>query len=325
MTQEIINTGSTPNDGGGDPLRAAFEKINNNFANLYALTGANAELAPLIDLTDQTSLQKSFNKINNNFANLFSLTANTPAVVEIIDPSKQTANQVQTGNVNNLNIGNVYITNKFDSRSNNPVIIRNKNATPTLTTTVPAGTLGIGPYNNQEYINIGASPNDGNGDPLRVAFGKINNNFSNLFFTSTTTATEFTIGSDANQVIYEVPVDRFYQGEFQIRSSQDGTRNMQDITLSASIKNNLGGVRFTGYATMFDGNAICRYDMDVSAGNVRVLVNPLADITIEHFISAYVTYPETVNVPGLELALDGYANGYVLGAENGLILTTEQP
>jgi hypothetical protein len=34
----------------------------------------------------------------------------------------------------------------------------------------------------QEFINIGATPNDGNGDPLRVAFGKINNNFSNLSF-----------------------------------------------------------------------------------------------------------------------------------------------
>ena len=30
----------------------------------------------------------------------------------------------------------------------------------------------------QETINIGALPNDGDGDPLRTAVGKINNNFS---------------------------------------------------------------------------------------------------------------------------------------------------
>ena len=31
MAQEIINIGALPNDGSGDPLRVAFQKINNNF------------------------------------------------------------------------------------------------------------------------------------------------------------------------------------------------------------------------------------------------------------------------------------------------------
>jgi hypothetical protein len=63
--------------------------------------------------------------------------------------------------------------------------------------------------------------------------------------------------------------------------------------------------------------------MDVSAGNVRILINPLADIGIEHFIAAYITYPDQVVISGIEIALDGYANGYLLGTENNLILTTE--
>jgi hypothetical protein len=37
----------------------------------------------------------------------------------------------------------------------------------------------------QEYINVGASANDGDGDPLRTAFIKTNNNFSQLFEAST--------------------------------------------------------------------------------------------------------------------------------------------
>ncbi len=45
MTQEVIDTGEVPNDGSGDPLRLAFDKINNNFANLFALAPtANVEL-----------------------------------------------------------------------------------------------------------------------------------------------------------------------------------------------------------------------------------------------------------------------------------------
>ena len=33
----------------------------------------------------------------------------------------------------------------------------------------------------QQTINIGALPNDGTGDPLRVAYGKINDNFDELY------------------------------------------------------------------------------------------------------------------------------------------------
>jgi hypothetical protein len=34
---------------------------------------------------------------------------------------------------------------------------------------------------SQQFINIGATPNDGLGDPIRTAFQKTNNNFSQLF------------------------------------------------------------------------------------------------------------------------------------------------
>lgn len=35
MAREIINVGTLPNDGLGDPLRTAYIKCNNNFAELY--------------------------------------------------------------------------------------------------------------------------------------------------------------------------------------------------------------------------------------------------------------------------------------------------
>jgi hypothetical protein len=36
MTRQIINTGTSPNDKSGDTLRNAFNKINNNFTELYS-------------------------------------------------------------------------------------------------------------------------------------------------------------------------------------------------------------------------------------------------------------------------------------------------
>jgi len=36
MTQQVINIGTTANDGAGDPLRTAYTKCNSNFSELYS-------------------------------------------------------------------------------------------------------------------------------------------------------------------------------------------------------------------------------------------------------------------------------------------------
>jgi hypothetical protein len=36
MSQQIINIGTTPNDGTGDPIRTAMTKVNNNFSEIYS-------------------------------------------------------------------------------------------------------------------------------------------------------------------------------------------------------------------------------------------------------------------------------------------------
>ena len=41
MTQEIIDIGALANDGTGDPLRVAFDKINNNFTQLYGTSSVD--------------------------------------------------------------------------------------------------------------------------------------------------------------------------------------------------------------------------------------------------------------------------------------------
>jgi hypothetical protein len=38
MAKQLINIGTSANKGDGDPLRTAFDKINDNFNELYAST-----------------------------------------------------------------------------------------------------------------------------------------------------------------------------------------------------------------------------------------------------------------------------------------------
>lgn len=273
-TPEVVDVGSLPNDGSGDPIRVAFEKINNNFSNLFALA-ANA--SPSVEFVDVTAIPE--------------------------EPK------------NVVNIGQV-VFNNYNNTSINSAPVEEIVYTPTI----PTLNIPSGPYGNQEYINVGATANDGTGDPLRVAFGKINNNFSNLFFTSTNTTTSYTVGL-SDQIIFETPVNQFTQGEFQIRSTNDQGPESQDIFLSAQIKNSGLGVRWTGYATTFEGNAITRYDMDVVGSNVVIYAKPIANTVMIHFIASTVTWQGST-LPGLPIGLNGYVDS-VLGTEDGLILTTE--
>jgi len=176
---------------------------------------------------------------------------------------------------------------------------------------------------SQEIINIGTLPNDGEGDPLRVAFAKINNNFTQLFSTSTLTANSYTIGASP-AVIFETPAATFTQGKFQVRTTDLGTPDSQSITISAQVNNTADDVKFTAYGTTFFGNALSSYSMDVSNGNVRLLCNPLNDLSLFHFIEAQVTYSGPVT-EGVPLQLDGYPTGTYLGTENNQTITTENP
>jgi hypothetical protein len=44
MAKQVINIGTTPGDNTGDPLRTAFNKVNDNFAELYAENAAQPKI-----------------------------------------------------------------------------------------------------------------------------------------------------------------------------------------------------------------------------------------------------------------------------------------
>lgn len=142
----------------------------------------------------------------------------------------------------------------------------------------------------QEVINIGATPNDGAGDPLRVAFDKINNNFTSLFTTFVNSTTSYTTGDSSGQIIFETPASTFTQGQFYIQTIDEGTPDSQSIILTAQINNTLDDVKFAGYGTTFIGNALTQYDMEVFDGNVRILANPLTADNLTFNISSQIMW-----------------------------------
>jgi hypothetical protein len=174
----------------------------------------------------------------------------------------------------------------------------------------------------QEIINIGALPNDGEGDPLRVAFAKINNNFSNLFNTFINTSSSYTVGNTSNQVIFETTANTFTMGQMYIYAADATTEESQTIQLFAQLNQVGDDVKFTGYGSTFFGNSLSRYDMAVVGGNVQILANPLTSDTLFHFIGSQNLWVGA-NVAGLIIDLDGYVNS-VMSTENDLNVETEQ-
>lgn len=175
---------------------------------------------------------------------------------------------------------------------------------------------------SQELINIGALPNDGEGDPLRTAFQKINNNFTQLFGTTYNTSLGYSTGNTANQVIFEYPVASFTQATFQINSTNPLNQDSQDITLNASIQNNGDTVKFVGHSTIFYGNALTNFNMTIADSNVQILVSPLVSANLVHFIASQVTY-NGGGANSYSIQYNNQAPGNSMGTQGGQIIGTQ--
>tara|TARA_B100000902_G_scaffold105665_1_gene107690 strand:- start:572 stop:1639 length:1068 start_codon:yes stop_codon:yes gene_type:complete len=55
MAKNIINRGSTANDGTGDNLRLGAEKINNNFSEIYTALGDGTNISGIVKVADDSS------------------------------------------------------------------------------------------------------------------------------------------------------------------------------------------------------------------------------------------------------------------------------
>ena len=83
MAKQTVNIGSAANDGTGDQLRTAFDKINDNFDEVYAAITVDGSNNVVIDSTGSyTNI-----KVNNN--SLIIATSKTPASVIGANGDKQ--------------------------------------------------------------------------------------------------------------------------------------------------------------------------------------------------------------------------------------------
>jgi len=171
-----------------------------------------------------------------------------------------------------------------------------------------------------QLVNIGVLPNDGEGDPLRTAFQKINNNFVYMQQTGTQITSAVTLNNTPGQVIFEYPADEFTMALFQIKSYRDDNNDSQMVFIGAEIFNDMSDVKYTVYGITNVGNWLTQYDLDVSGGNVRILVNPLQNQVITHFISYQITYAGDLGL-GVPMITE---SGDSLVTETGNVLITTE-
>lgn len=91
MAQQVINVGSQPNSGGGDPLRDALIKVNENFTEVYgkivALEDGNiiTDIKGNVFAEDSTLLVDAVNGVIPGYVSLATLKAEAAAATDFAD------------------------------------------------------------------------------------------------------------------------------------------------------------------------------------------------------------------------------------------------
>ena len=100
MGRQIINIGTSPNKGDGEPLRTAFDKINDNFSELYLkvdnLTGGVGvtvgDIKGSVFADDSTLLVDAVNGVIPGYIKLDTLKTTVAASTDFADFKSRIAN-----------------------------------------------------------------------------------------------------------------------------------------------------------------------------------------------------------------------------------------
>jgi hypothetical protein len=267
-TLEIIDIGQLPNDGTGDPLRVAFDKINNNFASIPLLNqgGPNGALqfnnAGFSGGIANLVLDVANNKINMN-TNIIPITNNT---VQIGSSPLRIANVWLSKN-DSLHIGNIGISENFD------VLSFYQNANRYVAADLQVGNI----YATGDLIAIGNVTSTGN-----IA---VNGGIGLNGGISINSANVITHDDTANQVIYELPQNTCTTVRFQVTSKVLDNNDAQTATITVTKRNDGIRAEHSVYGTVFTGNAVTRYNVDIAYGNIRLMVSPLINADVKHLFS----------------------------------------
>lgn len=246
-TVNPVDIGNLPNDGTGDPLRVAFQKINDNFDYISGLApDGDTGALQYIDSNSYFSGSNDLIYDPDNHVLTISLDI-TPTVDDLYiigTPSEKLARVYTT----QLSLGDVGITQNVDQ---------------VITVVHEDGSYGDLIVNN---LTVAGTLNIG-GD-------------SGLFDFETTT-------DASNQIVHEIPVAEFGTGIYQITSRENDGSLYQSATMKITKNNLNTGVKYTVYGTLFsDSNQpLTTYDADYSLGYVRIKLNPLLELPMTHTIS----------------------------------------
>jgi len=260
---ELIDIGALANDGTGDPLRVAFDKINNNFSTLSAISfpapgGIEGSLQYKIgnSYTGSPNLLFSNNsiRIGSNVGVITGANVN-------IGSRPSPIHKLYLSNVG-LDVGNVNIAETGN----------------TITFSIvgtPGAKISLAGLNDiQVSGNIITSGNVALGNSL--AYGNV------IIGSAKVTTPDATI----NQVIYETPAATFTTGKFKIASSRNiSTNYTQSVELNIVVTGDKGVLRYTAHSTVFSSLPVTKYNVDLHFSNVRIMVSPQFADPIVHLIS----------------------------------------
>jgi hypothetical protein len=264
MTQQIIDIGELANDGTGDPLRVAFDKINNNFTQLYGTSSVSGPNGAVQFATETTVGNVSVFSLASSANIKFDASVNRLDIRGSIVPlSPRDLNIGSTANT----VGNIYISN-VGLKLGNVSFVESANTVRLINTSA----------------NVDASIRVDTLTASTVDVEQIM--IANTQFDGSTATSE---GLDPGQIIYQLPAVSMLSGKFDIKSVAGTYTNNQTVTITINKSTSGGSVKYVIYGATFNGVPVTGYDVDVAFGNIRIKVNPLVDDTITHTISYQVT------------------------------------
>jgi hypothetical protein len=256
ITLNNIDIGDLPNDGTGDPLRIAFDKINLNFTELGLLapTGANGSFLYASNGFSVGTPNFAYDASNNSIL----LAANVTLSGNVtIGTSSNTVGNIYVGQ-SSLKLGNVTVT-----ESGNVVSF------PITVDTTQKASIAV------NDLSV-----DGNGTIAGQL--KVGNSYYRTFSVTTSDNT-------SDQIIFQIPAVDFKFGTFYIDSRESNSNNSQTVTLTVNKAQSNTAVRFCASGTTFVGNVVTDYNSSIIFGNVRVMVSPFPSTAVEHTVTYQIT------------------------------------
>ena len=155
-----------------------------------------------------------------------------------------------------------------------------------------------------ELVDVGAAPDDGNGDPLRTAYIKINNNFINLSQVGTTKIT-----NGSSNVIIPVPDGNIYAGVANVS-------NVLTITNTGIIGKSVSAVGNIATGNYFIGNGYFLTDISqarsIVYGTSNVFI-PTIDGPVDTVVQGNLTLQVSPNLVTVFGDLNVTGNAIVAG------------